>query len=207
MTDRVVVVGAGSAQLPPDLMLAAMEAEATAADVASALGAAQSAVAAMAEAARARGTADADVRTSDVTVSTDYGKDGPVGYRAAIGLGLTLRDLATAGAVLADVVAAGGDASRVRQVSMTVAEPASALDSAREAAFADARHQAGQLAALAGRTLGPVQRVEPQQSFVPFARVAAASGSSGGAAKSLTVPVEPGSAALTVTLQVRFALE
>ncbi len=205
MTDRVVVIGSGSAQLPPDLMQAAMEAEATAADVASALAVAETAVAAMAAAARAGGTADTDVRTSDVTVSTNYGKDGPEGFRAAIGLALTLRDVAAAGAVLADVVAAGGDASRVRQVSFTVAEPEAAMDAAREAAFADARHQAEQLAALAGRTLGPVRRVEPQQSFVPFARAASLGGRQAGE-KLLTVPVEPGSTALTVTLQVRFAL-
>lgn len=52
-----------------------------------------------------------------------------------------------------------------------------------------------------------MERVEPQQAFAPFARAAAVSGHSGGARKSLTVPVEPGSTALTVTLQVRFALE
>ena len=205
MTDRVVVIGSGSAEARPDLMVAATEAESTASDVASALAGAQAAVAAMAGAARARGTADVDVRTSEVTVSTNYGKDGPEGFRAAIGLGLTLRDLDAAGAVLADVVAAGGDASRVRQVSLTVADPGEALDAAREAAFADARHQAERLAALAGRTLGPVQRVEPQQSFVPFARAASLGGRQAGE-KSLTVPVEPGSTALTVTLQVRFAL-
>lgn len=205
MTDRVVVIGSGSAEARPDLMVAAMEAESTASDVASALAGAQGAVAAMAVAARARGMADGDVRTSDVTVSTNYGKDGPEGFRAAIGLAMTLRDLDAAGAVLADVVAAGGDASRVRQVSLTVAEPGEALDAAREAAFADARHQAEQLAGLAGRTLGPVQRVEPRQSFVPFARAASIGGPQAGE-KSLTVPVEPGSTALTVTLQVRFAL-
>ena len=42
---------------------------------------------------------------------------------------------------------------------MTLSDPQPALDAAREAAFADARHQAEQLAALAGRTLGGVRRV------------------------------------------------
>ena len=153
-SDRVEVVGTGSAQAQPDLFVAQLGAEATGPDVATVLEAAELAVAAMAGAARAGGASDVDVRTTDVTVVTNYGPAGPDGYRAAIGLGLTLHDLESAGRVLAEVVAAGGDASRVHSVSMTVADPHPTLDAAREAAFADARHQAEQLAGLAGRTPG-----------------------------------------------------
>jgi uncharacterized protein YggE len=197
-SDRVEVIGTGTAQVRPDLFVAQLGAEATGPDVATVLEAAELAVAAMAGAARAGGAADADVRTTDVTVSTNYTQTGPEGYRAAIGLGLTLHDLESAGRVLAEVVAAGGDASRVNAVSMT------ALDAAREAAFADARHQAEQLAGLAGRTLGGVRRVTPQQVFDTFARVAAFQEQS----KPLSaMPIEAGAATLTVSLQVRFDLD
>jgi uncharacterized protein len=203
-SDRVEVVGTGSAQARPDLFVAQLGAEATGPDVATVLEAAELAVAAMAGAARAGGASDVDVRTTDVTVATNYGPTGPDGYRAAIGLGLTLHDLESAGTVLAEVVAAGGDASRVHAVSMTVADPHPVLDAAREAAFADARHQAEQLAALAGRSLGGVSRVTPQQVFNSFARVAAVQEQS---KPQSAVPIEAGAATLTVSLQVRFDLD
>jgi uncharacterized protein YggE len=203
-SDRVEVVGTGSAQAQPDLFVAQLGAEATGPDVATVLEAAELAVAAMAGAARAGGASDVDVRTTDVTVATNYGPTGPDGYRAAIGLSLTLHDLESAGTVLAEVVAAGGDASRVHAVSMTVADPHPTLDAAREEAFADARHQAEQLAGLAGRTLGDVRRVTPQQVFNSFARVAAVQEQS---KPQSAVPIEAGATTLTVSLQVRFDLD
>jgi uncharacterized protein YggE len=203
-SDRVEVVGTGSAQAQPDLFVAQLGAEATGPDVATVLEAAELGVAAMAAAARAGGASDVDVRTTEVTVATNYGPTGPDGYRAAIGLSLTLHDLESAGRVLAEVVAAGGDASRVHAVSMTVADPHPTLDGAREAAFADARHQAEQLAGLAGRRLGDVRRVTPQQVFNSFARAATFQEQS----KPLSeVPIEAGATTLTVSLQVRFDLD
>jgi uncharacterized protein YggE len=204
MSDHVDVIGTGVARAKPDLFVAQLGAEATGPEVATVLEAADLAAAAMAVAARAGGAADEDVRTTDVTVATHYGHAGPEGYRAAIGLGLTLHDLASAGSVLAAVVAAGGDASRVHDVSMTVADPQSALDAAREAAFADARHQAEQLAALAGRSLGGVRRVTPQQVFNTFGRPAAFQGEM---QPLSAVPIEAGASTLTVSLQVRFDLD
>ena len=205
-SDRVEVVGTGSAQARPDLMVVHLAAEAAGAEVASVLAAAEAAATAMAAAARSGGAADADVRTSDVTVQPNYGQQGPEGYRVSLGMMLTLRDLTVAGAALARVVAAGGDASRVQSVSMTLSEPQPVLDAAREAAFADARHQAEQLARLAGRTLGGVRRVTPQpQPFDAFPRAAFMQQS--GAVKAAAVPIEAGAATLTVSLLVRFDLD
>jgi uncharacterized protein YggE len=203
--DRVTVVGAGTAQAQPDLLIVHLGAEATGADVAGVLDAAETAATAMAAAARAGGAADADVRTSDLQVQPGYGPQGPEGYRVSLGLMVTLRDLASAGAVLAQVVAAGGDASRVHTVSMTLSEPQPVLDAARAAAFADARQQAEQLAGLAGRTLGAVRRVTPQpQQFNAFPL--AAFMEQAGAAKAAAVPIEAGATTLSVALKVRFDL-
>ena len=203
-SDRVEAIGTGSAQARPDLMVVYLGAEATGAEVASVLAAAEAAATAMAAAARSGGAADADVRTSDVTVQPNYGQQGPEGYRVSLGMMLTLRDLTAAGTALAMVVAAGGDASRVQSVSLS--EPQPVLDAAREAAFADARHQAEQLARLAGRTLGGVRRVTPQpQPFDAFPRAAFMQQS--GAAKAAAVPIEAGATTLTVSLLVRFDLD
>ncbi|MDQ1598691.1 MAG: hypothetical protein QOD68_165, partial [Actinomycetota bacterium] len=61
-SDRVEVVGTGSAQARPDLMVVYLGAEATGAEVASVLAAAEAAATAMAAAARSGGAADADVQ-------------------------------------------------------------------------------------------------------------------------------------------------
>ena len=63
-SDRVEVIGTGSAQAQPDLLIVHLGAEATGAEVASVLAAAEAAATAMAAAARSGGTADDDIRTS-----------------------------------------------------------------------------------------------------------------------------------------------
>ena len=203
-SDRVEVVGTGTAQVRPDLFVAQLGAEATGPDVATALEAAELASRAMAEAARSRGTVDADLRTADMTVGPHHDHHGePVGYRAWLGLSVALHDMDAAGSVLAEVLAAGGDAGRLQGVSLVASDPAAALDEARAAAMADARHQAEHLAALAGRSLAGVRRLAvlpapggwPRQGFDLAARAISA------------VPVEAGTSTVSVSVQVRFDLD
>jgi uncharacterized protein YggE len=204
MSDHVEVIGSGVARGIPDVLVVQMAAETHGPDVASALAAAEEASAAMAEAARREGVADVDLGTSDMHVSPDFDGKGRNGYQAMIGTVLTLRDLAQSRSVLAAVLAAGGDASRVNGIVRTVSEPGPLLDAAREAAFADARHQAEHLARLAERSLGPVLRVTPQSGFGPFARPVFAEQ---GGRQSGSVPIEAGTSTLSVSLGVRFALD
>jgi hypothetical protein len=201
MTDRIEVVGTGVVHVRPDVLQVQLGAEALATDVAAALAAARQAADAMVAAAKAGGVADQDVRTAEMSLHSHQERmQDPEAFRAWLGIGVTLRDLDAAGEVLAAVVAAGHDASRVQHVSLGVADPAEALAEARAAAFADARGQAEQLAGLAGRRLGKVRRVSilagvpiPRAGFVEQA-----------ARQSLTV--EPGTAAVTAAVQVRFDL-
>lgn len=201
--DRIDVVGTGSVQVQPDLFRAEVGAEATGPDVAGVLEQAELASRAMAEAARTRGGAtDADLRTTEMSVTPHHDHQGqPAGYRAWLGLSLTLRDLDAAGTVLAEVLAAGGEAARLQGVSLALSDPAAALEAAREAAMADARHQAEQLAGLAGRPLGGVRRVtvlptygDPRPMMLQSHRL------------SMSIPVEGGTASVSASVQVRFEL-
>ncbi len=205
MSDYVEVIGMGVARATPDVLVVHLAAETHGADVASALDAAEAASAAMAAAAREVGAAGGDLGTSDVTVQPDFDQRGPHGYRVSIGTVLTLRDLAQSGRALAAVLAAGGDASRVNGIVRSVSEPGPLLDAAREAAFADARHQADHLARLAGRTLGKVLKVTPQGGFGAFPRFMLQE-QEGRAMAASAVPIEAGTSALSVTVGVRFAL-
>ena len=205
MSDRIEVVGTGTAHARPDLFVVNLGAEATGAGVAAVLETAELAAAAMAETARTTGAVeDADLRTSDMAVSTHHDHQGqPAGYRAWLGLTLTLRDLDTSGTVLAAVLAAGGDAARLQGVGLAMSDSGTALDTARAAAMADARHQAEQLAGLAGRELGGVRRVQPLlgSGGEPRPMMAALAGR-----QAMALPVEAGTSAVTVSLRVRYDL-
>jgi uncharacterized protein YggE len=206
MTDRIEVTGIGSVDEVPDVVAAAVSAEASSGSVAAALATADAAFRAMAAAARDAGTDDRDIRTTGLTVHPDHDHQGrQSGYVARMPMSLVLRDLRTAGDVLSAVVEAGGDHSRVQGAALGMEDPLPAQAQAREKAFAHARAQAEQLARLAGRTLGAVLRIadgstppQPggweQQGFAL-------------AASRKAVSFEPGTSTVTATVRVRFALD
>jgi uncharacterized protein len=205
MSDRIEVTGHGSVDEVPDVLAASLAAEGSSGSVADALAAADAGFREMTAAARGRGVADADLRSEGLTVHPNHDERGrPRGYVARMGLSLLLRDLGSAGETLAAVVAAGGDAARVQGAALGMADPSSALVSARERAFADATDQAQRLAALAGRELGRVLRVQDRPSrgmpagYMEQARPMSASGRA--------VAFEPGSASVSATVTVRFEL-
>lgn len=202
MSDRIEVVGTGEVPVRPDALQCQLGAEAVATDVAAALDAARQSADAMISAARSVGVADEDIRTAEMSLSAyrERPQDQDA-IRAWLGISLTLRDLAAAGELLARVVAAGGAASRVQHASLSVSDPAQALVAAREAAFADARRQAEQLAELAGRRVGAVRRVTTVPG-VPVPR----GGFVEQAVARTSLPIEAGSSAVTASVQVRFEL-
>jgi uncharacterized protein YggE len=204
MSDRIEVSGTGTAQARPDRLVARLGAEGIGPDLAAALAGGESAARAMAEAARAAGVVDGDLRTEDLSVGQHHDQQGrPSGYRAWLGLTVTLRDVDAAGAVLGDVLAAGGDAARLLGVSLAVSDPSAALEEARAGAVADARAQAEHLAALAGRVLGAVRRISTvTEPGLPRPIAMAAKG-----VRAAAMPVEASEASVTVSLQVRFDLD
>jgi uncharacterized protein YggE len=203
MSDRIDVSGTGTARARPDRLVARLGAEGIGPDVAAALAAGESAARAMAEAARSGGVTDADLRTEDMSVGQHHDQQGqPSGYRAWLGLSVTLRDVDGSGAVLGDLLSAGGDAARLMGVSLAVSDPSAALEEARAGAVADARAQAEHLAALAGRALGDVRRISTvAEPGMPRPIAMAAMG-----VRAAAMPVEAGEASVTVSLQVRFDL-
>ena len=205
MSDRVDVVGTGTAQVQPDVLQVQVGAEVTADDVASAMESVEWAVRAMVQAARHHGLTDADIQTSGLSLHTHHDHNGRAkGFRAWNQVLLTLRDLDAAGTVLSQVVASGGDASRVQGMRLAASEPGAGLDAAREAAVADARHQAGELARLAGRELGGVRRITTSTARASGNQVQMEWMEQSGRQSGL--PIEAGFSTVTVSVHVRFDL-
>ena len=94
-------------------------------------------------------------------MADDYSVDGlaPVGYRVTNTAEVKVRDLDAVGAIIDEIVEAGGDATRVDGVWFSVEDTAEAQQQAREMAMMDAVTRADELAAHAGAVRGKLLRV------------------------------------------------
>jgi uncharacterized protein YggE len=202
----ITVTGLGRVTGVPNVLTVQLGASLTRDDVSGALSAASSALGRVRAALTGGGVATADLETSDVSVQPDYSYDGGRqtidGYRATESLTAKLRDLGKAGDLITAAASAGGDATTVSGVSFDLADDTELLNTARDAAFADARAKARRYARDAGRRLGPLVRISETVTGgtepVPVA----------GAAKSapVAVPIDPGTTQLSVTVDVVYGL-
>jgi Uncharacterized conserved protein len=114
-----------------------------------------------------------------------------------------LRNLGRAGDAIGQAVGAGGNAVRVNGISLDLEDTGALVSSARDRAYADARAKAEQYAKAAGRSLGDVMSITedvstPSPIAVPYA--------AGDSAKSASVPIQPGSQDVDVSVTVVFTM-
>jgi len=110
---------------------------------------------------------------------------------------VTVRDLAGVGDILQEALSAG--ANRVADVAFAVEDTTALRREAREAAIADARAKADQLAAGLGAVVGAVHSVSEYGGAEPVYGVREVYGLGGGG-----VPVSAGELAVAVEIQVSF---
>lgn len=221
------VQGHGTAFGSPDLAEVVLGVEVADADVAAALAEADARMTAVREAALAAGVAERDIRTTVFNVwreerfpepetgpapepgaaseAASEAASGPaspppatVRFRVVHLYSLTLRQTDALAALLSGAVEAG--ANTVSGITFAIADPAELERRAREAAMADARERAGQLAALAGVTLGRPLAIAEVGSGAPepmFREMAMAQ----------SAPVAPGQLSVSVAVDVRYAVE
>jgi uncharacterized protein YggE len=201
----VAVEGTGTATGVPDVLRVTVGVETTAAAVADALRDTDAAARGLLEALRDQGVPEADVRTANVAIHPGYDDHGQqiTGYTARHDLEVTLRDLDRAGEVIGVLTETGGDAVRLHGVAYTLEDDAVPQEEARAEAFAAARATAEQYAQLTGRQLGDVVEVREQVTSsgpIPYGASDAAG------AEAAAVALAPGSATVSVTVQVRWSL-
>jgi uncharacterized protein YggE len=153
--------------------------------------------------------ADADQKTSGLDVGPQYSyednRQNVTGYQATESLTVTLRDIKTAGAVVAAAATAGGNATQITGLSTDLQNNSALLNQARDAAFADAKAKADQYAKSAGKSISGVVRIEETSSSQPsptdygLPRAAAAVGT------VAPVPVQVGTTDLSVDVTVVFS--
>jgi uncharacterized protein YggE len=202
---RITVTGNGVVSGTPNQLILNMGVQVNAASVGAALQQANQAANQVTSALRAQGVAAADIQTSGLYIQPNYGSNSqtPTGYGASESLTATLDNIQTAGAQIQAAVHAGGNAVTVDGVSLNLTDTSGLLATARARAVADARAKAAQYAQALGQPLGPVVSVSDQTQTNPSLPVPMASSVAG---KASSVPINPGSQQLTVSVTVVFAL-
>lgn len=199
------VSGLGVAYGEPDRALLDLGVEVAAPAVRDALAQADAAMRAIRDAFLAGGVDERDIRTASFNVWREDRRDDSgtltgERYHVQHTYQVTLRQVDQLGPLLAQAVDAG--ANRVDGIRFDVGDRSALERQARQAAMQDARERAQQLADAAGVTLGdPVAIDETLQGGpVGMPMYARADGLGGGS------PVEGGQLAVTIQVDVRYAL-
>ena len=149
---------------------------------------------------KASGILPADLQTSGLSVNPSTDNSGRItGYQVTNMVTATVRNVASAGALIDAVAKVAGDAVRVQQLSFSIADDSALRAAARTQAVKRAQAQAKQMADAAGVRLGRIRsitEVPETNTSVDEMRAAAAPAASGAA------PVEAGSQQLDVVVDV-----
>jgi uncharacterized protein len=160
---------------------------------------------------KAAGVAESDIQTTSISLNPVYNWDNnpPTieGWEASNLVNITVRDISAVGDVVDAATAAG--ATNINGITFRVDDPTAGEAQAREAAVADARAKADQLAAAAGVTITGVLTMsesggqEPQPIYMQSDTMAMAAG----AADMAKTPVQPGQVELSITVYVQYTIQ
>jgi uncharacterized protein YggE len=202
-TASITTRGVGTVAGTPDTLTVVVGVQTRAASAADALGDNNARTTGLLDVLRGRGVAANDLRTSGLQILPTFENDGRIsGYEVTNEVTATLRDVAGAGALIDAAAQAAGDAVRVRQISFGIDDDAEPRARARADAVRQAVTQARQLADAAEVGLGPIlsiTEVTEGRPPVPITRDSAA-------AAQASVPLEPGTQDVSVTVEVVHAV-
>jgi uncharacterized protein YggE len=196
-TGGITVVGTGSVNVTPDRASFAFGTVNQAATANAALAASSQSIARVIAAIKKAGVAQADIQTSDVSLSPRMDDAGNeiVGYTASNTVTATIRKLGDAGDVVDAAVGAGSN--QVYGPNLLGSDQDAAYRNALKAAVAEARAKAETLAAAANATLGKITAIVEGGGAMPMPVAVGA--------KDSSVPIEPGSQQIQATVSVTFA--
>jgi uncharacterized protein YggE len=167
------VSGEGKVYATPDIALITLGIESKETSVAEAQTKAADAMDRVVAALKDSGIAEEDIQTQyfsiqEVTKWEDKTQENTViGYQVTNTVTAKVRKVAQAGTIIDAVVAAGGDLTRINNISFTVDDPTPYYNQAREKAATYAKAKANQLAELAGVKLGKVTYVS-ESTYMPY---------------------------------------
>jgi len=206
--ERYVTVNAeGVVQVTPDAVRINASVSLVAGTSALALSKTSTAAAKVRAALVAKKIATKDIKTTSISVYPEYNYTQDkgsvqIGYRASQSFEVIVRNAASAGAVVDDVVAAAGDDVQIQGATPFVLDSAKATASARAAAVANARAKAKSYAELLDVKLGKVTYLVENSSPVSYAPIMGVAK----AADSGATEIDLGNQDVTVSITIRWSL-
>jgi uncharacterized protein YggE len=193
----ITVLGTGSANVTPNRASFAFGTVSQAATANAALTASSQSVARVIAALKKAGVAQADLQTSDVSLSLRMNDNGDaiVGYTASNTVTATIRKLGDAGDVVDAAVGAGSN--QVYGPNLLASDQDAAYRNALKTAVAEARAKAETLATASNSTLGKITAIVEGGGPMPMPIAVGA--------KDSSVPIEPGTQKIEATVSVTFA--
>ena len=214
------VSGTGEISLAPDIALIRLGVETTSPSVTEARDEAATAMDAVVTAVKENGLNDDDIQTTSFNIWPEYERQEVItngvrsnirvltGYRVSNTAVIKVRDLDAVGAIIDDVVNAGGDAARINGIDFSIEDSSQYTTQLREDAVNAALEKAQHFATLTGVTLGKLVYVtdvsdspivQPLAESRAFAMAAAPAAPATG--------ISGGSLDLTLTVRAGFAIE
>jgi hypothetical protein len=206
--ERYVTVNAeGIVQVTPDAVRINASVSLIAGTSAQALSKTSAAAAKVRAALVAKKIATKDIKTTSISVYPEYNYTQDkgsvqIGYRASQSFEVIVRNAASAGAVVDDVVAAAGDDVQIQGATPFVLDSAKATASARAAAVANARAKAKSYAELLDVKLGKVTYLVENSSPVSYSPIMGIAK----AADSGATEIDLGNQDVTVSITIRWSL-
>ena len=214
------VTGTGQVSMEPDLVILNLGVETMADTVADANSEAAQAMDSIMNTLMENGVEEHDIQTHRFNVRPQYEwieieEDGRrsnrrelVGYEVTNNLTAKIRDLEAVGALIDEVIAAGGDATRFDGVRFTVEDTSEVMSQLREQAVQDAMEKAQQIADVAGVTLGSLEyitdsavRTQGVDPYLPRAALSLA------ADESAATSISGGELEVSLTVHTAFSIQ
>jgi len=206
------VTGEGKVTAVPDIATLRLGIEAQEATVAEAQARASEAMGRVRAALEDNGVAEKDIQTQYFSIhkvtrwDEIKNQEIVIGYRVTNMVTAKIRDIDKAGLIIDAVAVAGGDLTRIDDISFSIDDPSVYLEEARGKAMVDVKAKAEKLARLAGVRLGKPTYIS-ESSYLPspiYPRVYY----EGAAIPAPAPPTEisPGEMEISLTVQVAYAI-
>ncbi len=209
--EGIWVSGQGKVTAVPDIALLRLGIEAQATSVTQAKTQADEAMEKVEAALTKNGVAKKDIQTQYFSIYKvtrwDSGKEQEVvvGYRVTNVVTAKIRDINEAGTIIDAVAEAGGDLTRIDNISFSVDDPSDYYEEAREKAVTDAYTKARHLASLAGITLGNPIYISESVQYPPI--ITRSIEYAEAIVAPTETPISPGEMEISLTVQVVYAIK
>jgi len=212
--EGIWVNGEGKVTAVPDIAILSLGIEAQEATVAEAQTKASEAMDRVMTALEDNDVAEKDIQTQYFSIQKvtrwdeEKQQEIVIGYRVTNTVTAKIRDIDKAGLIIDAVVVAGGDLTRVDNISFSIDDPSAYLEEAREKAMADAGAKAEQLAKLAGVKLGKPTYIS-ESSYLPspiYPKLYYEGGMAAPAPAPVAPPISPGEMEVTANVQITYAI-